>query len=298
VPKRLPCSYFYDSEGSRLFELICGLPEYYLTRTERDILQQCAGEIAGSMPGCHTLVELGSGTAEKTRLLLDAYLSRHGRVRYVPIDISRSTLELSSRRLLAEYAALEIVALAGDYEQGLQLIAAESQNPKLVLWLGSNIGNFDRPAAVSFLRDLRDRITGHDRLLIGIDLRKDRRILEMAYDDSSGITARFNLNLLARINRELGGHFDLNAFHHRAVYDEDQGRIEMYLVSRRSQQIAIERLGIEVAFEAGEAIHTENSYKYSLAEIDALATRAGLVMERRWLDRRELFSLNLLRPQS
>jgi dimethylhistidine N-methyltransferase len=293
-PKRLPCRYFYDREGSRLFEAICELPEYYLTRTETDILQARAAEIVSHFPKDTTLVELGGGSAAKTRLLIEAFLRRDGALRYVPIDISRTMLEETSMRLVEGYPGLEITAIAGEYHDGLRQLKVEADRPKLILWLGSNVGNFERPEAEGFVRCVRETMSPWDRLLVGIDLRKDRVVLQRAYDDSSGVTARFNRNILARINRELGGRFDLGAFHHRAVYNDQIGRIEMYLVSARAQRISVDRLSLEVPFAAGETIHTENSYKYSVAEIEALAGAAGLRIAHQWLDAERRFSLNLL----
>ncbi len=295
-PKRLPCCYFYDDEGSRLFEAICELPEYYLTRAEREILQEHAGELVSRFPERITLVELGSGSAAKTRILIDAFLRRRETLRYVPVDISGSALEDSARSLLRDYPALEILAVAGEYHDGIHHLAAEADHPKLILWLGSSIGNLDRPAAATFLRRLRSTMSPRDRLLVGIDLRKDRAVLEPAYDDTQGVTARFNLNLLTRINRELGGTFDLQSFRHSAVYDEEAGRIEMYLISMRAQSVWIEHLGLTASFAAGEAIHTENSHKYSSAEIEALAADAGLGIEQQWRDADRCFSLNLFAP--
>jgi len=295
-PKRLPCRYFYDREGSLLFETICELPEYYLTRAEREILQARAAEIVPHLPKDTTLLELGCGSAAKTRVLIEAFLQRDGVLRYVPVDISRTMLVESSMRLVEEYPALQITAIAGEYHDGLRQLKVEADRPKLILWLGSNMGNFERPEAESFVRCVRETMSPWDRLLVGIDLRKDRAVLQRAYDDSYGVTARFNRNILARINRELGGHFDLGKFHHRAIYNEQIGRIEMYLVSARAQLISIDRLGLEVPFEAGEMIHTENSYKYSVGEIEALAGAAGLRVERQWLDAERRFSLNLLAP--
>lgn len=296
-PKQLPCCYFYDREGSLLFEEICDLPEYYLTRAEAEILRQRAEEISSRLGAGTTLVELGSGSAAKTRLLIEALLSRQESLRYVPVDISRSMLEETALALLESYPALEITAIAGEYADGLSQLQAMSEDPKLILWLGSNVGNFERPDAAAFLRGARDSMTPQDRLLVGVDLRKDRGVLEPAYDDSRGLTARFNLNILARINRELGGHFDLTAFRHRAVYNDGMGRIEMYLVSTHLQRVAIDRLGLEVPFAAGESIHTENSYKYSIAEIEVLAEAAGLETEARWFDTGDRFSLNLFVPR-
>jgi len=295
-PKRLPCCYFYDDEGSRLFEAICELPEYYLTRAEREILQEHAGELASRFPERITLVELGSGSAVKTRILIDAFLRRHETLRYVPVDISGSALEDSARSLLRDYPALEILAVAGEYHDGIRHLAVEADHAKLILWLGSSIGNLDRPAAATFLRRLRSTMSPRDRLLVGIDLRKARAVLEPAYDDTQGVTARFNLNLLTRINRELGGTFDLQHFRHCAVYDEEAGRIEMYLISTRAQSVWIEHLGLTASFAADEAIHTENSHKYSSAEIEGLAADAGLGIEQQWRDAGRRFSLNLFAP--
>lgn len=292
-PKHLSCCYFYDQEGSRLFEAICQLPEYYLTRAETAILQNHADEIAARFPGETTLVELGSGNSTKTRLLLEAFLRTRPRQRYVPLDICRTVLEETARELLRDYPALDIVAVAAEYHEGLRYVRSEADRPKLILWLGSNIGNFDRRQAAVFLKQVRSTMTRADRLLVGIDLRKDRAVLEAAYDDAQGVTSAFNLNLLARINRELDGHFDLAKFKHRAVYDEKAGRVEMFLVSTAAQRVTLDRLGLKVDFAAGEAVHTEDSYKYALEEIDALAETTGLALEQRWLDEERRFSLNL-----
>src|SRR5258708_1154848 len=261
-PKRLPSRFFYDEQGSLLFEEICALPEYYLTRTERQILCEHAAEIAGMFPEEIALVELGSGSAAKTRILIEALLHRHATLRYLPIDISPTILEESSLDLLRSYPRLEIVAVAAEYEEGLLRLQAETGRPKLILWLGSNVGNLDREEAARFLRGVRETMTDRDRLLMGVDLRKDRITLEQAYDDSRGVTARFNLNLLARINQELRGQFDLARVRHRAVFNEPMGRVEMYLDSPSPQRVRIEALDLEVSFAAGESIHTENSYKY------------------------------------
>jgi L-histidine Nalpha-methyltransferase len=291
APKRLSCRYFYDREGSRLFEAICEQPEYYLTRAEMSILREHAGAIAADFLGDVALVELGSGSALKTRLLLDAFLKRERAVRYVPIDICRPVLEASAAGLAKQYPSLEIVAVAAEYHDGLQLLRTELDRPKLILWLGSNIGNFERGEAARFLGQVRETMADADRLLVGVDLRKDRKVLEAAYDDAARVTALFNLNLLGRINRELGGDFDLSAFRHRALYDEPAGRVEMYLVSTRAQRVRIGGLGLEVAFAAGEAVHTEDSYKYSLEELAAVADAAGLRLDQRYFDSEKRFCL-------
>jgi L-histidine N-alpha-methyltransferase len=302
LPKHLPCRFFYDEEGSRLFEQICALPEYYVTRAERQVLERYADEIVAQLSVPVTLVELGSGSAAKTRLLIDALLRRQPALRYVPLDISRSALEESARSLLAIYPRLRVDAVAAEYGDGLryladqEVLAAGGGQPKLILWLGSNVGNLDRQAAAAFLRRVRAGMGLNDRLLLGVDRRKARAMLEPAYDDAQGVTARFNKNLLARINRELGGHFDLDAFAHRAVYDEVAGRIAMYLVSMRAQVVPIDALDLAVRFAAGEAIHTEDSYKYSDEEIAALAAAAGFAVERQWYDPCRWFCDCLLRP--
>lgn len=288
--KRLPCRYFYDTEGSELFEAICRLPEYYIPRAEREILAAHAADIVALFSEPFTLVELGSGNAAKTRVLIEEALRRLGRLRYVPVDISRVMLEDTCRALTREYHSLEIMAIAGEYEPGIARLQSLKDRRRLILWLGSNIGNFDRAEAVAFMRLVAAGMAPGDRLLAGIDLRKDPAVLERAYNDAAGITARFNLNLLARVNRELGGHFDLRCFHHRAVYDDTIGRIEMYLVSNRDQRVRIDSLDLEISFRAGEAIHTEDSYKYSPEEIDALAGASGLSVERQWSDSRRRFS--------
>lgn len=292
-PKHLPCRYFYDRLGSLLFEAICELPEYYLPRAERAILLAHADEVAALFGGATDLIELGSGNAAKTRLLIEAFLRRHDKLRYMPLDICQPVLEESSDKLLRTYPQLEIRAIAAEYAEGLEYVADLVDSHKLVLWLGSNIGNLEREEAARFLAQVLGSLTSGDRILVGFDLRKDRAVLEAAYDDPCGVTAAFNRNLLVRANRELGGSFDVRAFEHRAVYNEEMGRIEMYLVSTRFQRVYFDRLGLEVGFSAGEAIRTENSYKYSPAEIDSLAAAAGLRTEQAWLDQDRSFRLNL-----
>jgi dimethylhistidine N-methyltransferase len=293
TPKAIPCRFLYDEAGSKLFEEICELPEYYLTRAEREILVAQADRIAARFTGPITLAELGSGSSAKTRLLIEACLRRHGGLRYLPVDISRSMLEASSLRLLERYASLEVRAVASELEAGLHHVGRETSRPKLVLWLGSSIGNLARDEAAGFLARVREALAPRDGLLVGIDLRKQREVLERAYDDAAGVTARFTLNLLERMNRELEAHFDTRRFAHRAVYHEDPGCVRIEIVSRRAQRVAIEALDLEVELARGEAIHAEDSFKYSLAEIDALASSAGLEVVERWLDAGERFSLTL-----
>jgi dimethylhistidine N-methyltransferase len=296
-PKALPCRWLYDERGSLLFERICELPEYYLTRAETEILRAHADELAARTAAGTSLVELGSGSARKTRLLVEALLARHGRLRYLPVDISRSMLRTSALALLGDYPGLEVTAVAAEYRAGLRALRDDGTR-KLILWLGSNVGNFARDDAARFLQRLSAQLSADDRLLVGIDLRKPRLELERAYDDAAGVTARFNLNLLERINRELGGRFDLTAFRHQARYDDVAGRVDLALVSERDQEVTVGALGLTCTFVSGEALHTESSHKYSLDEIDGLAHAANLAVEAQWLDSRRRFSLNLLAPWS
>ncbi len=295
-PRRLSCRWFYDAAGSLLFEEICRLPEYYIPAAEREILTRHADEIVASVPAGAAIVELGSGTAEKTSLLLAAALRRREslRLRYVPIDISPAALAAASQRL-ASLPGLSVHGVCAEYEEGLAHLAHLGQGARLVLWLGSNIGNFDRDQAAAFLRRLAGQLTSADRLLVGIDRRKRREAIERAYDDPRGVTARFNKNILLRLNRELGADFDPDAFRHRAAYDADAGRVSIYLVSQRAQRVRIPAVPLELDFAAGEAIHTEDSYKYSDAEIRALAAAAGLRIDRVFSDEAGRFADVLFR---
>jgi dimethylhistidine N-methyltransferase len=292
--KTLPCRFFYDEAGSKLFEAICDLPEYYLTRSEREILTNHADKIVSGLPADLTLVELGSGSAVKTRLLIEALLKERDILRFTPIDISKSALEESSQDLLKHHPSLEILAVAGEYQDGIEALKEENSGPELILWLGSSIGNLTRSEARDFLHGIRDSMSDGDRLLVGIDLRKSASILEPAYDDAAGVTAAFNLNILNRINGELGGNFDLDAFRHLAVYDDVEGRVEMHLVSQTDQTVRIDALDREFSFVQDERIHTENSYKYALEEIDTLVEWTDLKLKGQWFDSEERFSLNLL----
>ena len=295
-PRSLPCRFLYDERGSELFEDICALPEYYLTRAEHQLLRDHADDVVSELPSHVTLAELGSGSSTKTRLLIEALLRRQSRLRYVPVDISRSILAESAESLLEDYGALEIHAIASEYQAGLRHVRDETQTPKLIAWLGSNVGNFDRTSAARFLHGIRDVMRTEDRLLVGIDLRKERSVLEAAYDDAAGVTARFNLNLLTRINRELDANFDLEHFRHYADWREDEGRVELGLVCAADQEVTIKALDLVLRFERGERIHTEDSYKYSFEEIEALGRRAGLALQKRWLDASGAYSLQLLSP--
>lgn len=293
-PKRFLPKYFYDQLGSQLFEAICLLPEYYLTRAENEILDRYADEIVSSVEGETTLIEMGSGSASKTRLLIEALLRKQPELLFIPVDISASALDSSSRILLQSYPQLKVEAYAADYFAGLAELGKTQRSRTLALFLGSNISNFDPDEALKFLRALRLVLRAGDALLLGADLKKDKSILEAAYNDALGVTAAFNLNVLARINRELAGNFDLKAFQHRAFYNEAAGRVEIYIESRRAQSVSIGQLEMEVEFAEGEQIHTENSYKYDLSDIGKLADETGFTRARTWLDSEERFSSNLL----
>ena len=298
APKSLPPKYFYDALGSKLFEAICLLPEYYLTRAEDEIFARHARDIAaaaseGGAP--LSLVELGSGSAAKTRRLIEAILARQGELLYAPVDISRAALEESAHALLDAYPDLRVAAHACDYDAALPRLRDEVAEGEraLVLFLGSNVGNFDPAEARGLLGRLRHALRPGDRLLVGADLRKDRATLEAAYDDAHGVTAAFNLNLLARVNRELGADFSLRRFRHVARYDEGAGRVEMHLESACAQAVNVASLGLRAEFDAGERIHTESSYKYDLPGLLRLAEETGYASTNTWLDDGERFSSNL-----
>ncbi len=294
--KYLPFVYFYDHIGSQLFEQICELPEYYLTRTEADILKINVDNIASQFSEKTVLVELGSGSSTKTRILIEAFLERQSLAHYTPIDVSHQMLEESSYSLLEAYPDLEINAIAARYNEGIDHLNIQTDQQNLITWLGSSIGNFERSEIATLLRHIQEIMLPNDRLLVGIDLQKDKSIIENAYNDTQGITAEFNLNLLTHVNRELGGNFDLENFGHKAIYNEEIGRIEMYLISHIDQKAFVSELDLEVSFRANETIHTENSFKYSLGDIDTLAEETGLYVEQQWFDAERLFSLNLFAP--
>ena len=294
TPKVLFPKYFYDALGSRLFEAICELPEYYLTGAETEIFQRHAREIAGALDGPVRLLELGSGDGRKTRLLIEALVARQGGLEYLPIDVSRSAVEQSSEWLLHLFPELTVTAFVADYQAGLRAFRKEPCARTLALFLGSTIGNLDHGDRINLLHDIRAVIRPGDGLLLGVDLRKSERVLLPAYDDALGVTAAFNLNLLSRINRELGGGFDLASFRHRARWNPGFGRIEMHLESLREQTVPIRSLGLEVSFAAGETIHTESSYKFEPAQVVEMAEASGFMLRRTWTDPGGRFASNLL----
>jgi dimethylhistidine N-methyltransferase len=290
VQKALPPKYFYDEVGSALFEAICVLQEYYPTRVETALLERHAGDIAARIGVDAALIEFGSGASRKSRVLIEAARPAV----YVPIDISGTALHAAGERLQRDFPALPIVAVCADYSRPLRLpdLTAFAPRQRVIFFPGSTIGNFDPQESVQFLRNAAHLAGSGGSLVIGVDVPKERAVLEAAYDDPQGVTAAFNLNLLARINRELGANFDLRSFRHRARYSERLSRIEMHLESCRPQQV---RIGAETfAFGAGETIHTENSYKYSVPQFEALAAGAGFVPRASWVDAAGLFSLHYM----
>jgi L-histidine N-alpha-methyltransferase len=295
-PKFLFPKYFYDELGTLLFEAITALPEYYPTRAEAEILRDHADDILAALGGPVWLLELGSGDGQKTRLLIEALLARQGTLEYVPVDISESAVEGSSRSLLFSYPALRITAYVGEYHRALRKIREDRVAPgrTLVLFLGSTLGNLDPEERRALLRDVRSLLDPGEGFLLGVDLKKSESVLVPAYDDALGVTAAFNLNLLGRINRELGGEFDLRSFRHRAIYNPREGRMEMHLESRHVQTVAIAELGLEVPFVAGETIHTESSYKFDRELIAALAADTGFAVRQTWTDSAARFASNLL----
>ncbi|MGB5809018.1 MAG: L-histidine N(alpha)-methyltransferase, partial [Polyangiales bacterium] len=287
--KALPCKYFYDALGARLFEAITELPEYYPTRTELGILDRSVHEMAEAIGTHATLVEFGSGVGLKTQKLLDALVDPAG---CVLIDISREALEASAAQLADRHRDMEIVSVCADYTQPLRLPRPHRPSARIAAFFpGSTIGNFTHQAASEFLRRVADLVGPGGGLLIGIDRKKDPARIEAAYNDSIGVTSAFNLNILSRLNR-LGADFDLSKFHHHAPYLEDEGRVEMRLVSREAQTVRL--AGTEIVFTEGEYIVTEHSHKYDLDQFEALASSAGFNLIRHWSDDDEWFTVCFL----
>jgi L-histidine N-alpha-methyltransferase len=293
--KWLPPKYFYDERGSQLYEQICALPEYYPYRAEREILSTYATQIHAEI-GHLALVEFGSGSATKTRHLLAAYEWAGRPFRYCPVDIAREVLWDTANRLLQEYSHVEIRAIHADFAGQPEVIQAFQLEKKAVAFFGSSLGNFTPAESVEFLQRTAAIMGPEDVFLLGIDLKKSPAILIPAYDDAQGVTAAFNLNVLHRINRELGGQFDLHNFEHLALYNEEQGRIEMHLRSLQAQRVPIVKIERVVPFAKDETIHTESSHKYSVDEVRDLGYEAQLVLRRTWFDTRRYFLLALFRP--
>jgi dimethylhistidine N-methyltransferase len=296
TPKRIPSKYFYDDAGSTLFEKIMELEEYYPTRCEFEIFTTYKEEILSAMTGNpFLLADLGAGDAEKTKVLLKHFLKKEADFSYAPIDISVDILEKLSEDIESEYPALTVRPVEAEYFDALEWLKQNEHTRKLVLFMGGNIGNFRKDMVVDFLRRMKAALHEGDLLLIGIDLRKDPRTILRAYDDSKGVTARFNYNLLTRINRELGGDFDISQWRHYPTYDPQTGEVESFLISQKRQDVFIAALDTRFSFEVFEAIHTEYSCKYTPAEIDKLARDAGFEVVRHFYDSRHYFTDTLWR---
>lgn len=287
--KALPCSLFYDARGSELFERITTLPEYYPTRTETAILERHAHEIAAACPAGTLLVEYGSGSSRKTEILLEALPPVSA---YVPIDVSQTALAAACARLSWRFPTLRILAIEGDFTIALDLPPALSSHPRLGFFPGSTIGNFTPSEARDLLAGMAQNLGPHSRLLVGADLVKDLTRLLAAYNDADGVTAEFNLNLLVRLNREFRADFDAARFRHQAIFNDAESRIEMHLVSLGAQTVMFD--GYRFEFTEGERLHTENSYKYTVPQFQALAVGAGWTPGRVWIDGENLFSVHEL----
>ena len=299
-PKRISPKYFYDRAGSDLFEQICIQPEYYPTRTEAAILHAHSSDIAKIVGAeSNVVVELGSGSSSKTRILLRSFACKQmTQLYYFPIDISPAVLHHSTSALAVEFPRLKVTGLVAEYVDGIarakELISNENNHARCIItFLGSSIGNFEPKEAVSFTAVIAKKMKEGDFMLVGFDLQKDERILNAAYNDAAGVTAKFNLNILSRINSELGGEFNLNLFKHYAFYNRHKNRIEMHLISAAPQEAYISEVGKSFDFAKGESIHTENSYKYTRSQIDSLAKSSGLRIKRHFLDRKRWFDLAL-----
>jgi dimethylhistidine N-methyltransferase len=287
-PKRLSPKYFYDATGSELFEQITRLPEYYPTRTELSILRNRGQEISATIPEGAALVEFGAGATTKVRLLLNECAFGA----YVPVDISGDFLKAQADALRTDFPSLDVYPVAADFTTPFALPGAIAAMPKVGFFPGSTLGNFEPHEACAFLRSAREILGKDAQMVIGIDLEKDERVLYNAYNDAAGVTARFNLNVLDRINHELGGDFDLGAFIHRAIYNRERHRIEMHLISKKAQNVRVQ--GQAFSFRAGESIHTESSYKYSLERFSALALGSGWMPRATWTDGAGMFSVHVL----
>ncbi len=296
-PRWLPSWLFYDAAGSRLFDQITELPEYYLTRTERAILTQRAGDIiaAAAQDDALHIVELGAGSCDKTRILLRAAVDRQDTVLYEPVDVSATALAEAEQRIEADIPGVLVCPRVEDYTHEFTLDQPLFGHRRLVLYIGSSIGNFEPNEAAAVLRNVRSALAPGDSILLGVDLVKDESTLLDAYDDAAGVTADFNRNILVRLNREFGANFDLEAFAHRARWNPDHSRMEMHLESRIPQAVQIPSLDLNLCFRPGETIHTENSYKYRPGQAEALLESADFTAEHTWTDDRGWFAVHLAR---
>lgn len=292
TPKSLSSRYLYDDRGSELFEEICELPEYYVTRTETSILLDCAEEIAHITGDCE-LIELGSGSSTKTRILLDAYQKLGQQVHYLPIDVSAGILEASARQLLQDYPSLQVHALAGAYEQALEKLQPSELPNRMIGFIGSTLGNLNPQECDDFVSQITAALQLGEYFLLGVDLQKPKHILEAAYNDSAGVTAAFNLNILNHLNNRFDGNFDLSKFEHWAFYNETKHQIEMHLRSLQPQTVELRALNLKVNFELGETINTEISRKFDINAIQQLLKTKGLAPQKVWTDDNQWFGLIL-----
>ncbi|AVQ71213.1 histidine N-alpha-methyltransferase [Microcystis aeruginosa NIES-1211] len=292
TPKSLPSKYFYDQQGSQLFEAICQLPEYYPTRTEAAILQEYAQEIVAYTGACE-LIELGSGSSTKTRLLLDAYYHQQKSSKYLPIDVSETILKASAIELQKEYPNLPIQGLIGTYEQALAYCQNPSYKTRMIFFLGSSIGNFSAAECDKFLEKIATVLKAGDYFLLGIDLQKPVAILEAAYNDAQGVTAAFNLNMLSHLNWRFQADFNLDLFSHQAIYNQDQSQIEMYLICQKTHSVHLKKLDLTVNFQASESILTEISRKFNLETMEKDLESKGLKPLKVFSDTENFFGLIL-----
>jgi dimethylhistidine N-methyltransferase len=290
--KTIPCHYLYDDRGSEIFEQICELPEYYPTRTEAQILRENGRAIAQTTGNCE-LIELGSGSSTKTRLLFDAYATLGEPLYYIPIDVSAGILETSAKQLLADYPRLKIHGLIGTYQQALQHLPPSPVSKRMVFFLGSSLGNFAPEQCREIFQDVTNALNPGDYFLLGLDLQKSKSILEPAYNDSQGVTAEFNYNLLDHLNRRFQGNFNRQYFRHWTFYNSELGQIETYLRSTRPQTVKLKALDLTVDFTEGETIHTEISRKFNLQEMEQELSQAGLKVLKTYTDPRDWFALLL-----
>ena len=293
--KYLLPKYFYDDMGSELFEKICSTHEYYVTRTEAEILKMYSDEIVSVNCNKKHLTELGSGSSVKTKYIIDSFIKAKESIHYMPIDVSDIIIS-SSQNLAKDTSGLKVTGFISEYEKGLSFISEIYDEPKMVMFLGSSIGNFDFLHSVKFVSFIRSKMKKSDSLLIGFDMKKDINVLNAAYNDKAGYTAGFNLNLLKRINTELCGHFDLSKFEHRAFFNPERSRMEMHLVSLEEQDVLIESMGESIHFKKGEDIYTESSYKFTRDMISDIGWFSNLKLSNIWQDEKRYFSLCLFQP--
>ena len=290
--KSISPKFFYDESGSKLFDEICLLPEYYPYNAETEILNKIEQKLLPYLSEEFHLVELGSGSSVKTRILIDVLLKSQKHLQYFPIDISE-ILDQSAKNLCNDYPNLAVTGVVDTFENGLDFIENYDDIPNLIIFLGSSFGNFEKSEGITFLKKISSLMKSSDLFLIGLDLKKDQKILHNAYNDTQNTTAKFNLNVLKRINDELGGNFNLDQFKHHAIYNEEQGRIEMYLRSLSDQSIAIPKSDLSINLSKDELIHTENSHKFSLDQIESLLKQSNFEKLEMWFDSRNYFALVL-----